>query len=114
LTVKPIPRKLVGYSYNLDSVIFHDPVKHKHLPALPMLSIERFTEAGTVRTKFSNNLSFVHTPDLVENQLLEPTVFITTVDKKSFRIKMEPMTVTFLRELKPEEIPTDSLQWGPS
>lgn len=114
LTVKPLPRRLIATSFNLDSVVFHDPLKKKNMPALPMLSIERYTDFATVRTKFSNNLSFVYTPDIVENQLLEPIVYLTGVDKKSIKIKMAPLTVTFLRELKQEAIPTDSLKWGPS
>lgn len=114
LVVRPIPRQLVGYSYNMDSVIFRDPVKKKTLPALPMLSIERYTELGVVRTRFSNNLSFVYTPDLVENQQLEPIVYITSVDKKSIKVTMTPMTVSFISEIKPEDTPIDSLKWGPS
>jgi hypothetical protein len=114
LTVRPIPKQLVGYTYRIDSVVFHDPVKSKTLPALPMLSLERYTEAGVVRTRFSNNLSFVYTPDLVENQPLQPIVYVTSVDKKSIKIKMPPMNVSFLTELKQEEIPLDSMKWGPS
>jgi hypothetical protein len=79
-----------------------------------MLSVERYTEAGVVRTRFSNNLSFSHTPDLVENQPLEPIVYVTSVEKKSLKITMPPMNVSFLMELKQEEIPLDSMKWGPS
>lgn len=114
LTVRPIPRKLIGYTFNIDSVIFFDPIKKIKLPTLPMLSSERHSEKGVVRTRFSNNLAFLYTPDLVENQLLEPTVYITTVERKSAKLSLSPLTVTFVREIKPEEIPTDSLRWGPS
>lgn len=114
LSVRPIPRKLIGYSFNIDSVVFHDPIKKKRLPALPMLSAERHTEMGVVRTTFTNNLAFLHTPDLEENQPLEPTVFLTSVDKKTMKITMAPITISFLREIKPTETPTDSLEWGPS
>lgn len=114
LTARPVPRRLIGYALNIDSVIFFDPVKKITLPALPMLSSERHTENGVVRTRFTNNLAKMHTPDLVENQLLEPRVYIGGVGKKVIRVTLPPTTVTFLREFSPEEIPTDSLKWGPS
>ncbi|HWO58369.1 MAG TPA: hypothetical protein VNN55_12490 [bacterium] len=114
LSVRPIPRKLIGYSFNIDSVVFHDPIKKRRLRSLPMLSSERHTEMGVVRTTFSNNLAVLYTPDLEEDQPLEPTVYITSVEKKTIKVTMAPITCTFLRQIKPEETPTDSLQWGPS
>lgn len=114
LTVRPVPRKLVGYSYLIDSVSFYDPIKKVRLPSLPMLSSERHTEKGVVRTRFSNNLAKIVSPDLQENQLLEPTVYITSVDKKMMKVSVSPINVTFIKEIKPEIIPTDSLKWGPS
>lgn len=114
LTARPIPRQLVGYSCLVDSVVFVDPIKNKRFPRLPMLSTERHTEMGVVRTRFSNNLAFPYTPQIEENQPLQPIVYISSVDKKSFQISMSPLNVTFLRELKPETLPTDSLEWGPS
>lgn len=114
LTARPVPRRLVGYALNIDSVVFYDPVKKITLPALPMLSSERHTENGVVRTRFTNNLARIYTPDLVENQLLEPRVYIGGVDKKHIKVLLPPTTITFLREIAPEEIPTDSLKWGPS
>lgn len=114
LTVRPMPKRLIGYSLIIDSVIFYDPVKKVNLPALPMLSSERYTEKGVVRTRFTNNLATMHTPDLVENQALEPRVYISSVDKKSIKVTMPATNITFLREIAPEEIPTDSLKWGPS
>ena len=113
LTVRPIPRDLVGVSFNIDSVIFRDPIKKKYLPRLPMLSIERYTEMGVVRTSFSNNMAFVHTPKVEENQPLEPIVFLTSVEQKTIKITMPPLNITFIREIKPQETPTDSLKWGP-
>lgn len=114
LTARPIPKQLIGHSFKMDSVRFYDPLKKKLLPALPMLSLERFTEGAVVRTRFSNNLSFLHTPNLVDSQPLEPTVYLTTVDKKTLKLAMPPMNIRFLYEMKHEGIPTDSLKWGPS
>lgn len=114
LSVRPVPKHLVGRTFNVDSVIFFDPIKKKRLPALPMLSIERHTEKGVVRTRFSNNMAILHSPDLQENQALEPTVYISSVGNKSFRLTMQPMSISFIREIKPEGIPTDSLKWGPT
>lgn len=114
LTVRPLPRRLIGYALNIDSVVFYDPVKKITLPSLPMLSSERHTEKGVVRTRFTNNLAVMHTPNLEENQQLEPRIYLTSVEKKVIKITLPPTTVTFLREIAPEEIPTDSLKWGPS
>lgn len=114
LTVRPLPRRLIGYALNIDSVVFYDPVKKITLPSLPMLSSERHTEKGVVRTRFTNNLAVMHTPNLEENQQLEPRIYLTSVEKKAIKITLPPTTVTFLREIAPEEIPTDSLKWGPS
>lgn len=114
LTVRPIPRPLVGYSFNIDSVIFFDPLKKKYLPALPMLSSERHTDRGVVRTRFSNNLALLHSPNLVEGQPLEPAVYITSVEKKSIKVSLPSMNVSFIKEIKPEGTPTDSLKWGPT
>jgi hypothetical protein len=114
LTARPVPRRLVGYALNIDSVVFYDPVKKITLPALPMLSSERHTESGVVRTRFTNNLARMHTPDLVENQFLEPHIYIGGVDKKQIKVSLQPIPVTFLREVAPTEVPTDSLKWGPS
>lgn len=114
LTAKPMPLKLVGRSFNVDSVVFFDPIKKIQLPALKMLSSERHTEKGVVRTRFTNNMAVVHSPDLTEGQPLEPSVFIGAVGGKSIKVAMAPMTVKFLKEIRPEAIPTDSLKWGPS
>jgi len=114
LTVRPIPKQLVGYAFNIDSVIFHDPIKKKFLPRLPMLSSERHTELGVVRTRFANNMAFIHSPDLDENQPLDPIIYLTSVDKKTIKITMPPLNVSFIKEIEPQEIPTDSLKWGPS
>jgi len=114
LTVRPVPLQLVGRSFNVDSVVFFDPIKKIRLPALKMLSSERHTEKGVVRTRFTNNMAVVHSPDLTEGQHLEPSAFISTVGGKAIKVAMAPMTVKFLREIKPDAIPTDSLKWGPS
>ncbi len=114
LTVRPIPKQLVGNSFNIDSVVFFDPIKKKRMPALPMLSSERHSERGVVRTRFSNNMVVIHSPELEEGQPLEPTVFMTSVQKKTLKITMAPINVSFVTEIKPEVIPADSLKWGPS
>lgn len=114
LTVRPIPKQLVGYAFNIDSVIFFDPVKQVKLPTLLMLSSERHSELGVVRTRFSNNMARVYSPELEEGQALQPTVYITSVEKKSLSVTLAPMNISFIKEIKPEAIPTDSLKWGPS
>jgi hypothetical protein len=114
LTVRPVPLKLVGRSFNVDSVVFFDPIKKIRLPALKMLSSERHTEKGVVRTRFTNNMAVVHSPDLTEGQPLEPGVYISAVGGKTIKVAMAPMSVKFLKEIKPDAIPTDSLKWGPS
>lgn len=115
LTVRPVPLKLTGYSFIVDSVVCYDPVRRVKIGGLPMLSMERYTEAGTVRTRFSNNMRVVKSPKLTEDQLLELTLHITSVNKKRIEMTMPPVTVKFLRETRPEEFTPDSvLQWGPS
>lgn len=114
LTVRPIPKRLIGYSFTVDSVVFFDPIKQRQFPGLPMLSVERYTQKGVVRTRFGNNVARPLSPDLQENQQLVPTLFITSIDKKTIIVTMEPLTVPFVREVKTEPIPTDSMKWGPS
>jgi hypothetical protein len=59
-------------------------------------------------------MAVIHSPELEEGQPLEPTVYITSVQKKTLKITMAPVNVSFIKEIKPEVIPTDSLKWGPS
>jgi hypothetical protein len=113
MTVRPIPTWPVAKGLALDSVVFRDPVRRVRLPALPMLSSERVYEGGTVRTRFTNNLSKRYTPDLTKGQMLEPTAYLTW-DRRTIIVTARPIPIEFVHEAKAPPAIADSLQrWGP-
>jgi hypothetical protein len=114
LTVRPLPLRITGRSFNIDSVLYFDPIRKKRFPAQKMLSQERFTEKGVVRTRFTTNLAVMYSPELTENQLLEPTVYITSVDTKTIVVHMPPIPVAFLKSVEPSPTPDTLIKWGPS
>ena len=114
LTVRPLPLRITGRSFNIDSVVYFDPIRKKQFPAQKMLSQERHTEKGVVRTRFTTNLAIMYSPELTENQLLEPTVYITSVDQKTIIVHTPPIPVGFLKSVEQEPTPDSLIKWGPS
>jgi len=113
MTIRPIPTWPAAKGLALDSVIFRDPVRRVSLPALPMLSSERVYEAGTVRTRFTNNLAKRYTPDLTHGQMLEPTAYLTW-DRRTIIVTARSIPIDFVYEAKTPPAIADSLQrWGP-
>jgi hypothetical protein len=114
LTVRPLPLRLTGWSFNIDSVVYFDPIRKKKIPALKMLSQERYTEKGVVRTRFTNNLAIESNPELTENQPLQPTLYITSVEKKTIVVHMPQTPVSFMREMPRGPAQDTTSTWGPS
>ncbi|MBI5867231.1 MAG: hypothetical protein HZB43_02905 [candidate division Zixibacteria bacterium] len=97
LTLRPIPEWPLARGLSIDSVIFHDPIRNKTFPSLPILAAERNYESQTVRTRFLNAMSKPYVPTLTENQVLHPTLYLHW-EKRVIVAALPPVPVGFLRE----------------
>jgi len=96
MTLRPIPEWPLARGLVIDSVVFHDPIRRKTLPGLPMMPTERASESQTVRTSFATVMKKPYTPTVTEGQLLEPTVYMHW-DKRQIVATLPPVPVRFVR-----------------
>lgn len=96
MTLRSIPQWPLARGLVIDSVVFHDPVRRRTLPGLPMMPAERTYESQTVRVAFATVMKKPYTPVVTEGQLLEPTVFMHW-DKRQIAAALRPVPVKFLR-----------------
>lgn len=96
MTLRPIPEWPLARGLAIDSVIFHDPVRNKKFPALPIIAAGRTYESQTVRTQFANGMKKPYVPELTENQLLHPTLYLHW-DKRVIIATLPPVQVAFVR-----------------
>lgn len=101
-TMSPVPEWSYARGFKVDSVLLRDPVGHKAIHSMPLLSFQRNYEDGTVRTQFLENLIDANrqSPDLIEGQRLDMTIFMSW-DGRQMIATMPPATLAFLRN--PEE-----------
>lgn len=99
MTVRPIPEWPLAQGLAIDSVVFHDPLKGRDLPALQMLAYQRDYSEQTVRTQFVANMgdAYRRSPDLTEGQDLVPTIYLSW-DDRVIVASMPPVKVTFIKE----------------
>ncbi|MBI3871659.1 MAG: hypothetical protein HY304_01105 [candidate division Zixibacteria bacterium] len=113
MTLRPVPDWSLARGLVLDSVSLYDPVHKVTLQTLPMLSSERTFEGGTLRTRFSNNLAKMYTPQVDDGQLLDPTVYFTW-DRRTLIVKAQPFPIHYLTKMNTESPYADTaFHWGP-